>query len=109
MKATGLLVGFFLIFGGMTWADENSSGDRETHSMMEKSLSEALKAETKELMSLPGVVGTALGSCDGQPCIKVYVVQRTPELDRKIFNRLAGYPVQIEETGGMQALPENQK
>lgn len=46
---------------------------------------------------------------DGQPCIKVYVVQRTPELDRKIFNRLAGYPVQIEETGGIRALPENRK
>ncbi len=77
--------------------------------MTESRLADVLKEHTKELMALPGVVGTALGLCDHQPCIKVYVVQRTPALDQKILDRLTGYPVQIEETGRIEALPENQK
>lgn len=59
-------------------------------------------------MSLPGVVGTAQGRCDNKPCIKIYVIKRTPELDEKIPDILEGYPVIIEETGEIKALPENQ-
>ncbi|MBW2647058.1 MAG: hypothetical protein JRE23_12970 [Deltaproteobacteria bacterium] len=59
-------------------------------------------------MSLPGVVGTAQGLCDNKPCIKIYVIKRTPELDEKIPDILEGYPVIIEETGEIRALPENQ-
>lgn len=76
--------------------------------MPAKTIEEVLKEHTKELMSVPGVVGTALGLCDDTPCIKVYVVKKTSELDQKIPDILEGYPVMIEETGEIRALPENQ-
>ncbi|MBI1924994.1 hypothetical protein HYR99_12195 [Candidatus Poribacteria bacterium] len=59
-------------------------------------------------MSIPGVVGTAQGVCDGKPCIKVFVITKTPELERKIPRVLEGHPVMVQETGEIQALPQNQ-
>ena len=72
-----------------------------------KSIEEVLKDYTEELMSLPGVIGTAQGLYDDRPCIKVYVIKKTPELDQKIPDTFEGYKVMIEETGEINALPNN--
>jgi hypothetical protein len=77
--------------------------------MTAKTIEEVLKEHTEDLMSIPGVVGTAQGLCDDRDCIKVFVIEKTPELDQKIPNTLEGYPVMIEETGEFRALPRNQK
>ena len=74
--------------------------------MVGKSIGEVLKEHTDRLMSLPGVVGTAQGLCLGKPCIKVFVIQKTLELEQKIPEILDGYAVSIEETGKIRALPE---
>ena len=92
----------------MACASEKLADPKGENIMAAKTIEEVLKEYTKELMSLPGVVGTAQGLCDDQPCIKVYVIERTPELDQKIPDVLEGYPVMIEETGRIRALPENQ-
>ena len=72
--------------------------------MQEKTIEQALADHTDSLMSLPGVVGTAQGLCDGQPCIKVFVVKKTPELLRQIPAEIEGYTVAVEETGEIKAL-----
>jgi hypothetical protein len=46
------------------------------------SIQEVQEAHTPAWMSIPGVVGTGIGQCDGEPCIKVFVAQRTTEVDR---------------------------
>lgn len=74
--------------------------------MTSTSIEEVHRAHTDELMAIPGVVGTAIGRCDGAPCIKVYVVERAPELERRIPRQLDGYAVEIEVTGEFRALPE---
>ena len=74
--------------------------------MAATAIEEVLKDHTQELMSLPGVVGTGQSLCDGQPCIKVYVVNKTPELAKQIPKTLEGYPVVIEETGEIRAFPK---
>jgi len=74
--------------------------------MTARPIKEVLKEHTDSLMALPGVVGTAQGLCDGNPCIMVLVVEKTPELEKKIPERLEGYPVRIEETGEIRALPK---
>ena len=84
-------------------AVENSQG---VDTMPSKTIEEVLKEHTEELMSIPGVVGTAEGLCDSNPCIKVFVIKITPELEQKILNILEGYPVEVEETGEFEALPE---
>jgi hypothetical protein len=58
-----------------------------------------LRSHTDSLMRVNGVVGTAIGECDGSPCIKVLVVAATPELQRVIPKTLEGHKVVIEETG----------
>ena len=85
-------------------AVENGQGE---DTMPSKTIEEVLKEHTEELMSIPGVVGTAEGLCDGSPCVKVFVIKFTQELEQKILNILEGYPVEVEETGEFEALPEN--
>jgi hypothetical protein len=77
----------------------------EGNQMASKPIAEVLKEHTKSLMTVPGVVGTGQGLCEGKPCIKVFVIKKTPELEQKIPETLEGYPVVIEETGEIKALP----
>jgi len=65
---------------------------------------EVLKRHTDELMAVPGVVGVAEGKPRGRPCIKVFVVERNPELLRQIPDTIEGYPLQVEESGELRAL-----
>lgn len=67
-------------------------------------IEQALNHHTEQLMSIPGVVGTAIGECDGRPCIMVLVVKKTPELIKKIPSTLDGFPVIVEETGTIRPL-----
>ena len=80
--------------------DNEKAGSR----MVEKTIEAVLKEHNDRLMSLPGVVGTAIGECQGKPCIKVMVVKRSPELVKKVPPRLEGFPVAIEETGEIRRL-----
>ena len=73
-----------------------------------RSIEEVLSEYTEDLMSIPGVVGIAQGLLDGKPCIKVFVIKKTPELDQKVPDVLEGHPVMVEETGVIRALPEEQ-
>lgn len=69
--------------------------------MSKPDINEVLRAHDKELMAIPGVVGVYVGALeDGKsPCLKVMVVKKTPELERRIPKSLDGYPVVVEETG----------
>jgi hypothetical protein len=58
-----------------------------------------------QLMSLPGVVGVGIGECEEEPCLKVLVDRRTPELERQIPSELEGFKVELEESGPLQIQP----
>jgi hypothetical protein len=71
-------------------------------------LAAVLERHTPELMSIPGVVATAESRLDdGSPCILVLVVRLTPELREKLPRRLEGWPVRVEESGEIRALPDS--
>lgn len=72
--------------------------------MSRKRIEAVLKERTPALMSLAGVVGTGQGMRGGAPCIRVFVVKRTPDLERSIGTTIEGYPVVIVETGALRAL-----
>lgn len=99
----------FIVLGSNTVSCVKKSIDRggEENKMSARKIEEVLKEHTDDLMAIPGVVGTGQGLCDGKPCIKVFVVKKTPELEDKISKKLEGYSVKIKETGVIQALPEN--
>ena len=72
--------------------------------MAEKTIQEVLEERTEEWLAISGVVGTAIGELDGQPCIKILAISKTEELAKKISPVVEGFPVVIEDTGGIRAL-----
>ena len=97
----------FLGTGIVASAGEVVEGCGGEKHMSSKAIEQALRQHSDELMSLPGVVGTGQSLCDGQPCIKVFVVNKTPALEQKIQEILEGYPVAIQVTGEFRALPKD--
>ncbi len=65
----------------------------------------ALKHNRDAIMALPGVLGTGLSLCGGEPCIKVFVSERMSETERELERLLRGHPFVIEESGRFDALP----
>ena len=108
IKMTFFRIGVIILAISIVTCANKTVGDHQgENTMAAKTIEEVLKAHTDELMSIPGVVGTAQGLCDGEPCIKVFVTTITAELKQKIPNVIEGYPVEIQETGEFQALPQN--
>ncbi|MDA2924085.1 hypothetical protein MYX65_05410 [Acidobacteria bacterium AH-259-L09] len=79
--------------------------EQEETARMGLSIEAAQEKLTDRVMSLPGVVGTAIGECEGEPCIKVLVARTTEELVREIPSTFEGLPVVIQETGEIHARP----
>ncbi len=93
--------------GGPEVAREKSE-DRDLTSatpMNQKTIEEVLAEHTEEWMSMPGVVGTGIGACDGEPCIKVFVARSTDELRQTLPDQVGGFVVRLEVTGAFQARP----
>ena len=68
------------------------------------SIESVLEAHKPRLLALDGVIGVGRGLCQGRPCIKVMVRERTPGLARRIGAAIEGYEVEIIETGPIRAL-----
>ena len=67
-----------------------------------RSIDKVLADHTDSLMAIPGVVGTAVGLCDGARCIKVLVADSNAAAARRIPSRLEGYRVVVEVTGAIK-------
>lgn len=78
-----------------------------TPTVQRRPIAEVLAARTPELMALPGVVGTAEGARHGAPVIVVMIERRTPELTTRIPAALDGWPVMVEVTGPLRAMPDS--
>jgi len=79
-------------------------GDGEAMSIDD--IKTVMEAHVDELMAIPGVVGVAIGALDdGTPCIRVMLLEDTPELRRRIPDELEGHPVDIDVTGPIRAMP----
>ena len=74
-------------------------GREEGSAVPSKTIEAVLAAHSESLMALPGVVGTAIGLCDGAACIRVFLADERAAARRRIPPRLEGYPVNVEVTG----------
>ncbi|OGV96871.1 hypothetical protein A2W24_01730 [Microgenomates group bacterium RBG_16_45_19] len=54
------------------------------------------------LRSVKGVLRAEVGDLNGKPCIKVYVTEKTAEIERDIPDFVEGYPVVVEENDGQE-------
>ena len=64
------------------------------------SIDSVVKKHEARILQIPGVTGLGIGEA---PAIKVYVERMTPELRKKLPEKLDGYPVVAEATGEFYA------
>jgi len=99
----------FLAVVGLLWlvagvmACGQPAGQREAP-VAKKPIGDVLQEHTDGLMAIPGVVGTAQGLCAGEACIRVFVLEKTDELFKRIPSDIEGYIVDVQETGPIKAL-----
>jgi hypothetical protein len=72
--------------------------------MTDKTIKQILQEKTSEWMALPGVVGTAIGTMKGRPCIRIFTTADPDELRDQIPISVENFLVIIEETGEFHAL-----
>ena len=98
------VVGLLLTVSGVTGCArqiaENRPGERHVTA---KTIEEVLKEHTQLWMSMPGVIGAAIGECDGNPCIRIFVTGKSRDLTEKIPTQLEGFPVILEATDEFRA------
>ena len=76
--------------------------------MPERPIADVPASHTPELMALPGVVGTYQGAQpDGTPAIVVMLARSDAGLERRIPHALEGWPVILEVTGEIRAMPDS--
>lgn len=66
--------------------------------MPRRPIEEVLAAHNESLLTVSGVVGTAIGLRDGMPCIRVLVANSGVGRGQRLPKNLEGYPVQVELT-----------
>jgi len=79
-------------------------GIREAETRMSgQSIEDVLTMHNDSLMAIPGVVGTAIGRCDGAPCIRVFMRDTASARRAQLAERLDGYVLRVEVTGAFHA------
>lgn len=71
--------------------------------MHEHTIEDVLAMHNDSLMALPGVVGTAIGLCNGAPCIRVFVRDSAAAKRNRLADKLDGYPLRVEISGEFHA------
>ena len=67
--------------------------------MNERTIEQVLRAHTDDWMSIPGVVGTGIGERNGQPCIRIFVTRKTPQLLQRLPTTADSFGVDVVESG----------
>src|SRR5262245_13514098 len=100
-KAIGLaLLASSIAVSGCQAQQRNGNRGKPETTVPAKTIDQVLAVHRDSLMALPGVVGTAIGLCQGERCIKVFLADSTSK--SKIPSMLDGYPVVAEVTGRIQ-------
>ena len=68
-----------------------------------REVEEVLDRHREALMAVPGVVGTAIGLCEGTPCIRVLMTAASSAATDEIPRVLEGFPVHVESSGPFSA------
>ncbi len=84
------------------------AGPPHQETMPRPDINDVVRAHDRDLLAIQGVVGVYVGVLDDEktPCLKVMVVKKTPELEKRIPKSLKGYPVVVEETGVIRPMPK---
>lgn len=99
------ILGILLLVGSLVGccccAEKSTDAPSGAAQVPAKTIEEVLAEHSREWMSLPGVMGTAIGEFQSTPCIKVLVLAKTAVLIEKIPPEVEGFRVIIEEVGAI--------
>ncbi len=96
----GRIIAPVLVAGALAVCSGSQRGAGQGRdSVATRGIDDVLAAHTDSLLALPGVVGTAVGVCDGERCIKVLVADSSAATRSRIPARLEGYRVVVEVSG----------
>src|SRR5438034_9399183 len=94
-----------LVVGALVACSGSQGASREEGrvAMPSRSIDDVLAAHTDSLMAVPGVVGAAITSCDGERCIKVLLADSNQETKSRIPSSLEGYRMIVEVPGTIRS------
>jgi hypothetical protein len=73
-----------------------------------RSITDVVRLRAGEIMALPGVVGLGEGRLpDGRTCVRIFLAREDRALRAQLPRTLDGYPVDVEVTGEIRALPDD--
>jgi hypothetical protein len=105
IKIKNLFIIFSLIFqilySGCARKIAENSEDKKI--MAQLTIEEVQSKYQDQIMEIPGVVGVGIGAVDSVKVIKVLVVKKNKDLEKKIPKKLDSYSVIVEETGEIKA------
>ena len=84
---------------GLAACAGGNTGSGKEGNLPRRSIDEVLAAHNDSLLARPGVVGTAIGLCESERCIVIYLRDSTSLHAAKIPDRLEGYRVKLEVSG----------
>ena len=94
-----------LLVAGITGGCAGKDMKRDQPGQMHRKTIEQVQQEhTDAWMAVPGVVGTGIGQCQGEPCILIFMTSNCEKARRRIPFTVDGYPVVIQHTGEIRAL-----
>ena len=94
-----------VLLGAAPCSQSNQPSSQPESTVSQKPIEQVLREQTPSLMKIPGVVGVGQALCADEPCIRIYLAQRTPDIERRIPRRIEGYPTSLEVTGLIRATP----
>lgn len=96
-------VALVLLAGALTACSGSQGGTGQAREdgarVAARDINAVLAAHRDSLMALPGVVGTAIGLCGEERCIKVLLADSSAAAGARIPERLEGYRVVAEVAG----------
>lgn len=102
---TCVIVAALIIISGLGCSRDRPRPEQAGR-MAEKTIERVQEEHTSEWMTIPGVVGTAIGQCEGKPCILVLTASNTEQVRQQIPANVEGYPVAVRFVGEIRALDE---
>jgi len=105
---TRIIVAALIILSGLGCNKDRSNSELAGR-MATKTIEQVQQEHTDAWMAMPGVVGTAIGACQGKPCILILTASNTEQIRKQIPATIEGYPVVVQYAGEIRALDERQK
>lgn len=93
-----LLVGIVVLISGCGLFQKDVPQEEDVDHQR-RAIEEVQATHTPEWMEISGVVGTGIGLCDDEPCIRVFLSRPSAEAQEAIPEEIEGYRVELIVTG----------